>query len=330
MSEPTAFGVLLVNLGTPTEPTTGAVRRYLRQFLSDKRVINAPRWFWLPLLNSIILTIRPPRVARLYQKVWTEQGSPLLAIGQRQACALATELKQKLHVEVPVYLSMTYGEPSLQSTLNQLKQQGIDQVLILPLYPQYSGTTTAAVFDAVHKALANEPNIPEIRWVKSYADHLAYIQSLAQSVRDHWEAQGRADKLLMSFHGIPKSYVAAGDPYIEECKATAHALAQELKLEDDGWAYSFQSRFGPAEWVQPYTDKTLEAWGKDGLASVELVCPAFTADCLETLEEIALQNKGIFQQAGGGNYCYIPALNDRLDFIQVLCGLVLNNTQGWV
>lgn len=323
------FGVLLVNLGTPDQPTPGAVRRYLREFLSDARVIDTPRLLWWFILNVIILQVRPAKVAKLYRAIWTEQGSPLLAIGRRQVKALCSELEKRLAKKIPVQLAMTYGNPSVSSALAALRAAGCDRVLVLPLYPQYSGTTTAAVFDVVAKALRTESDLPELRFIKEF--HLCddYIAALAQSVEEHWQDNGRAERLLMSFHGVPERYLERGDPYADQCRATARALAEKLELQDDQWLCSFQSRFGPAEWVKPYTDIVLQEWGASEVASVDVICPAFAADCLETLEEIKIQNRDFFLQAGGKEYRYIPALNDRTKFIECLAGLVERHTEGW-
>lgn len=325
----TRYGVLLVNLGTPDEPTPSAVRRYLREFLSDRRVIDTPRLLWWFVLNCIILLVRPAKVAKLYQAVWSDNGSPLLAIGKKQAVALGERFKERLGQELPVSLAMTYGNPSTKAGIAELQAQGCDKILVLPLYPQYSGTTTAAVFDAVAKALALQSNLPELRFVKSFHVDQAYIGALASSVDRYWQANDRPDRLLMSFHGIPERYVDQGDPYVGQCKATAAALADKLALDDAQWECSFQSRFGPAEWVKPYTDKTLEQWGESGVGRVDVICPAFTADCLETLEEIKIQNRDVFLNAGGEQYHYIPALNDNPEFVDCLADLVDRHTEGW-
>lgn len=323
------YGVLLVNLGTPDEPTSSAVRRYLREFLSDRRVIDTPRLLWWFILNCIILLVRPAKVAKLYQAVWSDEGSPLLAIGKKQAAALGERLQQRLQQKVPVVLAMTYGQPSTKVGIADLQAQGCDKILVLPLYPQYSGTTTAAVFDAVAKALSQESNLPELRFLNAFYNHQPYINALVNTVDQYWKNNGRPDRLLISFHGIPERYVEKGDPYVGQCKATAAALADKLALAAGQWECSFQSRFGPAEWVKPYTDKTLEQWGQSGIGRVDVICPAFTADCLETLEEIKIQNRDIFLNAGGGDYHYIPALNDTPDFIDCLADLVIQHTEGW-
>lgn len=322
------FGVLLVNLGTPDAPTTPSVRRYLREFLSDRRVIDTPRILWWFILNFVILLVRPAKVAKLYQSIWSVNGSPLLKGSQAQAEGLQQQLSARGSHAV-VELAMTYGKPSISAAIAKLRAAGCERILVLPLYPQYSATTTAAVMDAVFKSQQQVRDIPEFRFVKSYCDQPAYITALASSVQKHWQAKGRAEKLLMSFHGIPQRYADSGDPYPGECQKTAHALAQALGLADDQWSYTFQSRFGPAEWLQPYTDKTLASLPGSGIKTVDIISPAFTADCLETLEELKVENREIFLQAGGERYEYIPALNGDPLFIQCLAELSEQHAQGW-
>jgi protoporphyrin/coproporphyrin ferrochelatase len=321
-------GVLLVNLGTPDEPTTGSVRRYLREFLSDARVIDTPRLLWWFILNFVILLIRPAKVAKLYQSIWTPAGSPLLVGSQAQSSALQGMLDERGH-NMKVDLAMTYGEPNISDAISRLRQQGCERVLVIPLYPQYSATTTAAVMDAVVKSQTTERDVPEFRFVKSYCDHPGYIAALASTVRKHWQDNGEADKLLMSFHGIPKRYADAGDPYPDECGRTAKALADALELDESRWIMTYQSRFGPAEWMQPYTDITLQGFPADGIKSVDIMSPAFTSDCLETLEELKIQNCELFEEAGGETYRYIPALNDDALFVECLADLTEQHTQGW-
>ena len=316
--------MLLVNLGTPDAPTPAAVRKYLAEFLWDRRVVNVPRPIWWLVLNLFILRFRPRRVAKLYQSIWTEQGSPLLAIAKRQQAKL-----QALMPATPIQLAMTYGNPSIKQGLAALRARGVDKVLVLPLYPQFSSSTTAAIFDRVASELNRDFNLPELRYLKQYHDDSGYIDALAQSVENYWAANGRGDKLLMSFHGIPQEYEQRGDPYPAQCRTTAKRLADRLGLNDEQWLCSFQSRFGPAEWLQPYTDKTLQAWGEQGLGRVDVICPAFTADCLETLEEIAQENQAIFKDAGGRDYHYIPCLNDTDAFIETLKRLVETHSAGW-
>jgi len=327
---PERIGVLLVNLGTPDAPTTAAVRRYLAEFLADPRVVEMARLPWWLILHGIILRTRPRRSAAAYRKVWTEQGSPLLAVGRRQAAALQQALAARLGDRVQVELAMRYGNPSLADGLERLRQGGAGRVVVLPLYPQYSATTTGSTFDGLSQVLTRWRWLPELDFVTRYHHRPAYLDALAQSVRDHWSAHGEPERLLLSFHGIPKDYADQGDPYPRQCEATAQALAERLGLSAGRWQLSYQSRLGRAEWLRPYTDQTLEAWGRAGVKRVDVVCPGFAADCLETLEEIAQENRHLFQQTGGGEYHYIPALNDRPDHIAALAELVLGRLGGGV
>lgn len=318
----------MVNLGTPAAPTPKAVKAYLKEFLSDVRVVDTPRLTWWFVLK-VILFIRPKAVAQAYQSVWTEDGSPLLVFSKRQAKALAKRVKQDIGQEIPLELAMTYGNPSIASGLQRLKQQGIERILILPMYPQYSSSTTAAIYDKIAMILKDEPLIPETRWINQYYDQPSYISALAESVKQQWQESGQSEKLLMSFHGVPERYTAKGDPYEHQCRATAKLLAEALALKPEQWQCCFQSRFGREEWVKPYTDHTLTQWGKDGVKSVDIISPAFSADCLETLEEIQVENREYFLAAGGEIYNYIPALNDNKDHIEMLSQLVQQHTQGW-
>ncbi|OHV12719.1 ferrochelatase [Kushneria phosphatilytica] len=328
MAEAT-FGVLLANLGTPDAPTPAAVRRYLAEFLWDRRVIDVSRPVWWMILNGIVLRTRPKKVAEAYASVWEEEGSPLLAIGRRQQRALKARLDTHFDADIPVELAMTYGRPTMEAAGLTFRKAGVERILVLPLYPQYSRTTTAPVFDRLADALAPCPHLPELRMVRDYHEEPGYIDALAASVREHWEARGRQNHLLMSYHGIPKRYANEGDPYPKHCTRTSHLLAERLGLRDDQWTMTYQSRFGREEWLKPYTDETLTAWGKAGHDGVDVICPAFAADCLETLEEISIQNREFFQDNGGGDYSYIPALNDREDHIALLEQLVVRHTTGW-
>lgn len=323
------FGVLLVNLGTPTAPTTAAVREYLAEFLWDKRVVDVPRPLWWLILHGIILRFRPRRVAKAYASVWTKDGSPLMAISRRQQQALAAALKEQYGCDIPVTLAMTYGEPSMEQAGRELRAAGVSRMLVLPLYPQFSSSTTAAVYDRLATGLKGCPHLPETRWVNEYHVHPQYIKALADSVREYRAQHGTGDKLLLSFHGIPQRYEDRGDPYPSQCRATAAAVADELGLNEDQWLCTFQSRFGREEWVKPYTDYTLEAWGKEGLARVDVISPAFAADCLETLEELDVENRELFLHSGGKDYHYIPCLNDRPDHIGLLASLVREHSAGW-
>ncbi len=319
------IGVLLVNLGTPEAPTGKALRPYLRQFLGDPRVIEYPRWLWQLILNGIILNVRPRRSARLYAKIWTDEGSPLLVISQK----LADKLQDELGDEMKVVLAMRYGRPAIAQGLAELRQANIKRIIILPMYPQYSATTVGTIFDDVFDVLKKWRWVPEIRTINDYHDHPLYIQALADSVREFWRENGRSQRLILSFHGIPKEYAQKGDPYPVYCCQTAQHVAAALDLDPDTWQITFQSRFGPQEWLQPYTDKTLITWGKEGVKSVDTICPGFAADCLETLEEMAQENRHFFLEAGGQTYQYIPALNDSPAHAALLANLVRQHQQGW-
>ncbi|OEE68567.1 ferrochelatase [Enterovibrio norvegicus] len=315
-------GVLLANLGTPEAPTAKAVSAFLSEFLHDQRVVDMTRWLWCPLLHGIILPVRSPKVAKLYQSVWMEEGSPLMVYSQRQKAALETV------IDMPVELGMTYGQPSILSAVESLQAQGCERILVLPLYPQYSRTTTAAVFDKLAKSMKGKPVIPEFRFINQYHDDKAYINALAQSVESHWDANGKPDMLVCSYHGIPKRYADNGDPYREHCHDTTERLIARLNT-DVKIKTTFQSRFGREEWLQPYTDKTLEQLPKDGVKRVDIISPAFSVDCLETLEEIAEQCHDSFMEAGGEAFRFIPCLNDAPAHIDMMRQLVERHTQGW-
>ncbi len=323
------MGILLVNLGTPDAPDRASVRRFLKEFLWDPRVVEVPRPIWWLALNGIILNTRPSRSAKAYQKVWTEQGSPLMVISQQQRDALAEAMGRRFGCNVPIALGMRYGSPSIKSALEELRDAGVRQILVMPLYPQYSATTTASIFDAVTEELRHWRWLPELRFINHYHDNPAYIAALADSVRQHRAEFGTADRLLMSFHGIPEEYFHKGDPYHCECQKTGRLLAESLNLAADQWQLSFQSRLGPKQWLHPYTDHTLEALAKDGVKSVQVMCPGFSADCLETLEEIAMENRDVFLEAGGERYEYIPCLNADAAHIEMLASLVEQHMQGW-
>lgn len=322
------FGILMVNLGTPEAPTPKAVRAYLKEFLSDVRVVDAPRLIWWFVLR-IILLIRPKPVSEAYKSIWTSEGSPLLVISKRQAAAVEARLKEVTGNDIPVELAMTYGNPSILSASNALRSKGVERILILPMYPQFSSSTTAAIYDKLSDLLKRCPHLPEMRWIRDFHDNPDYINALAKSVKTQWEKTGQAEKLLMSFHGVPERYTNKGDPYEHHCRKTADLLAAKLELKPEQWQCCFQSRFGREEWVKPYTDYTLKQWGKDGIKSVDIICPAFSADCLETLEEIQVENKEYFIEAGGESYNYIPALNDNPDHIDMLSKLIIQHSQGW-
>lgn len=322
-------GVLMVNLGTPDAADAHSLRRYLREFLSDPRVVEIPRLVWYPILYGIILNKRPAASAAKYQSVWTADGSPLMAISLQQQKALQKEMEIRFHGPVKIELAMRYGNPSIASGLLRLKEAGARRILILPLYPQYSAATNATTFDKVFDELKRWRWMPELRLVNHYHDHPGYITALADSVLQHWEQHPRGQLLLMSFHGLPKRNLTLGDPYFCECHKTARLLAEELNLKPDEYRVTFQSRFGKAEWLQPYTDKTLQALPGEGIQQVDVICPGFAADCLETLEEIQVENREYFQHAGGENYHYIPALNATTKHIHALADLIQQHTQGW-
>lgn len=324
-----AVGVLLTNLGTPDQPTPSALRRYLREFLSDPRVIEVPTWKWQIILNLFVLTRRPAKSAAAYRAVWTDAGSPLLLTAQKQAAGLRTLLAERYGPPVHVALGMRYGNPSLASALDRLLAAGCRRVLLLPLYPQYSAATTASTVDALGATLARRRWIPEIRTVNQYVDELRYIRALAATIRELWEHGGEPKKLLFSFHGIPERYFRGGDPYPCQCRKTARLVAEELALPEARYQVTFQSRFGREPWIQPYTDETLKQLGRDRCDSVDVICPGFSADCLETLEEIDCENRKIFTDAGGGRFRYIPALNDRPDHLAALLAVVDRHLQGW-
>ena len=320
--------IVLVNLGTPDAPTAAALRPYLRQFLSDRRVVEIPRAVWWFILNLFILPLRPARSARKYASIWTSEGSPLLAHTLAQAQGLAQLLAGRGH-DVEVVAAMRYGSPSLPGVLTQLRQQGCMRILVLPSYPQYSGTPTASVWDEVFDYFRRVRNIPELRLVRNYHDHAAYISALAARVREHWQQHGRGEKLVMSFHGVPRRTLDLGDPYHCECQKTARLLASELGLAEGQYLVTFQSRFGKAEWLQPYTASTVQSLAREGVKRLDVVCPGFTADCLETLEEINIEVRADFMTAGGESYHYIPCLNTSPAWLEGLAGLCEEHLQGW-
>lgn len=326
---PERLGILLANLGTPDAPTTSAVRRYLAEFLWDPRVIEIPRPLWWLILHGIILRFRPRRSAEAYRHVWTDKGSPLLLNGQALQEKLQAELEQALPGSVTVELAMRYGNPSIAHAMEKLRQAGCRRMLVMPMYPQYSSTTSASILDAIWDVFKTWRWLPEIRSINSYHDDPAYIQALANSITEHWQQHPRGEHLLFSFHGVPKRYVLSGDPYFCHCQKTARLVAENLGLEKDQWSVSFQSRVGREEWLRPYTDETVMAFGDQGLRRLDVVCPGFASDCLETLEEIAVENRDTFLEAGGREYHYIPALNTRPDHVEALAGLVERHIADW-
>ena len=323
--------VLLINLGTPEAPTAKAVKPYLREFLSDSRVVEIPKPIWWLILNGIILNTRPKKSAAKYASVWMPEGSPLKIHTERQATLLQGYLGDKSKgVPLVVDYAMRYGNPSIPDVLARLKAQNCQRILLVPLYPQYAASATATALDAVYAELQTMRNMPAIRSIKHFHDDAGYIKASAQNIRDYWTLHGRPDRLVMSFHGVPQYTLEKGDPYHCECLKSGRLIAEELGLNKDQYTISFQSRFGKAEWIKPYTTATLKELGKQKTKRVDVVCPGFVADCLETLEEIAQEGKEDFQHAGGGEYHYIPCLNQRPEWIHALSGLVLENLQGWL
>lgn len=327
---PERIGVLITNLGTPDAPERGPLRRYLKQFLWDPRVVEVPRPLWALILHGIILNTRPARSAAIYRAVWTEQGSPLLLHTRDQAQALQDSLAGHHGNQIEVRFAMRYGQPSISGALNTMLDGGIRKLLVLPLYPQFSGATTASTFDAVAADFTRRRWLPELRFISSYHDHPAYIEALADSVRQHWTQHGRADRLLLSYHGEPERYLHAGDPYHCQCHKTSRLLAKALKLGQEDYLTCFQSRFGRETWLQPYTDDTLKSLPRQGVRSVQVICPGFSADCLETLEEIGVENRDYFLAAGGERYEYIPCLNASSPHISALTAIVNAQLQGWL
>lgn len=322
---PVTTGILLVNLGTPDAPTTDAVRRYLDEFLWDNRVVEAPRWLWWLALHGVILRIRPKRVAKVYQSVWRKEGSPLLHYTQ----ALTEAVSKQHSAPLSIRYAMRYGNPSIATVLAQLQQQNLQRLLVIPLFPQYSATTSAAVFDEVTRELQSWRYVPEIRFCMQYHDHPKYISGLAASIRSSFQQHGTPQQLLFSFHGIPQRYCDLGDPYSEQCHTTARLVAAALKLDKSQWQLTFQSRFGREPWLQPYTDHTLKALPAQGITSVQIISPGFAVDCIETLEELAIQNREFFQHAGGKEFHYIPALNNGNENVALMTALINEHTMGW-
>ena len=311
-------GVLVTNLGTPEAPTAAALRTYLREFLSDPRVVEIPRIVWIVILHGIILRIRPKKSAALYKSIWTDEGSPLLVISKQQKEKLAIKLAEKYGDNVTVSLAMRYGNPSIENALNSFQKEGVNDIIVLPLYPQFAGPTVASTFDAVVNTLQKWRWIPNLRFISGYHDNPKYINALANTVIEHIATHGKPDKLVLSYHGMPKLFLDNGDPYFCFCHKTTRLLAEQLNLSEDDFVLTFQSRFGKAEWLQPYTDVTLAKLAEEGHKHVAIISPAFSADCLETLEELVHENKEIFMEAGGEEYHYIPALNDRDDHIKAI------------
>jgi ferrochelatase len=326
---PPPAGVLLVNLGTPEAPTTPAVRRYLREFLWDPRVVEIPRPLWWLILNLVVLRVRPAKSARKYALIWTADGSPLRVHHERQVQLLRGYLGERLKRPIPVAGAMRYGEPTVAEGLRELLGNGCTRILVIPMYPQYAASTTESVNDVLQRALAKLRPAPEIRFVKDFHDHVAYAKAIAKNVNDYWLKSGRPDRLVMSFHGLPKRSVARGDPYQRQCLESARRIATELGCNDKRTLVTFQSRFGAQEWIGPYTAETLAALGREGLQRVDVICPGFATDCLETLEEIGIEGRQTFLSAGGKEFHYIPTTNDTPSWMTALTILAMEKLAGW-
>ena len=327
--QPAKVGVLLSNLGTPDAATPAALRVYLKEFLSDPRVIELPRWKWLPILHLFILTTRPKMSAALYRKVWTAEGSPLLVTSQRQRAGIEQRLRSRFGDSVAVALGMRYGNPSIAAAMRELAAAGCSRIVVLPLYPQYAAATAGSTFDAVFATLQETRWVPGLRTIETYHDEPGYIAALAASVRERWQAEGEPEKLLMSFHGMPQRYFDDGDPYFCYCQKTARLLAEALALPSDRWMLSFQSLFGKEEWLKPYTDRTVERLAREGVRALDVICPGFSADCLETIEEIDQLNREIFLLHGGEKFRFISCLNERDDHLDFLAARVARELAGW-
>lgn len=323
-------GILITNLGTPQAPETGALRRYLAEFLSDPRVVEIPRIIWMCILHGIILRVRPAKSAQAYKEVWTERGSPLMYYTQDQCEAIRARFSQQYGDLVQVEFAMRYGEPSIASVTERMLSEGVRNLLVLPLYPQYSGSTTGSTFDALSNDMSRRRWLPHMRFIASYHDYPPYIEAMASRIRTHWREHGQAQKLIFSFHGVPKQFLTAGDPYHCQCHKTARLLAEQLGLSSEEYMVTFQSRFGKAEWLQPYTDMTLKALPAQGVKEIQVFCPGFSSDCLETLEEIAVENCEYFMESGGERYEYILALNAEDEHIEALAQLIEENLGGWL
>jgi ferrochelatase len=328
--QPARVGILLINLGTPEAPTAAALRPYLKEFLWDRRVVEIPRPVWWLILNGIILNTRPRKSAEKYASIWRPEGSPLKHFTERQCLLLGEELARRMAEPPLVDYAMRYGKPAVADKIRDLKARGVDRLLVVPLYPQYAASSSGSALDAVWQTLLRTRNPPEVRALRHFHDHPGYIAALRQSIESHWAQHGRPDVLVMSFHGVPRRSLDLGDPYHCECHKTGRLLAESLGLSSDQYRVTFQSRFGKAEWLQPYTDKTLEELGRARTRRVDIACPGFVADCLETLEEIALEGKASFLNAGGGEFRHIPALNDRPFWIAALAEMVLSQLGGWL
>lgn len=323
------YGVLMMNLGTPDGSQASDVRRYLREFLSDTRVVDVNPFIWQPILNLAILPFRSPKVAKVYQQVWMDEGSPLLVLSNRLKNNVKKALSDKVGHSVPVELAMTYGNPSVESAAKALREQGVNNIIVIPMYPQFSSTTTAAAYDRVMSSLKKCPHWPSLQLLHDYADHPLYIKALANSIRSQWDKQGERRHLVLSYHGIPKRYVTNGDPYARRCEKTSQLVAEELELGDHEWTHVYQSRFGREEWLKPYADATLKALPSMGIKKINVISPAFSIDCIETLEEVTLELGDEFKNNGGLAFDYIPALNDTPDQVALYLNIIEKNTQQW-
>ncbi len=323
------LGVLITNLGTPEAPTKAALKPYLKEFLSDPRVVEVPRLLWQIILNGVILNIRPKRSAEAYATVWTDKGSPLLFHTQDQRDRINEQLQQEYGDNIVVEFAMRYGNPSIANVVDKMLEQGVRKLVVLPLYPQYSASTTGSTFDAIAHDFLSRRWLPELRFINHYHDDERYIDALVASVKAHWEKHGKADKLIFTYHGIPLRYLKNGDPYHCECYKTTRLVAEKLELNAEQYLTTFQSRFGREEWLKPYTDETLKSLPAQGIKSVQMICPGFSSDCLETIEEIGEENREYFMESGGENYEYIPCLNSTEQHIDALVGLIKDNLHGW-
>ena len=323
------IGILLTNLGTPEAPTREALKPYLKQFLWDPRVVEVPRPIWWLILNGIILNTRPKRSAEAYAQVWTDRGSPLLANLKEQVNGISQRLESKFGDQFVVMGAMRYGQPAIEKTLNEMFDAGIQKLLVLPLYPQYGGPTTGSTFDEVTAKLTQRRWLPSLRFISNYHDHPSYIGAVSDSIRNHWDNNGRAETLLFSYHGMPKQYLLEGDPYHCQCYKTSRLIAEALKLKEGEYITTFQSRFGREEWLQPYTDETLKSLPEQQINSAQVVCPGFSADCLETIEEIGIENRDYFIASGGSRYEYIPCLNAQPKHLDAITEILISELGEW-
>lgn len=323
------IGVLIVNTGTPAAPTKKALRPYLKQFLWDPRIVDTPRWLWWLILNGIILNTRPKKSAQAYQRIWTDRGSPLAMHTEDQASALNKYFKIEWGDSLIVDWAMRYGSPSIPEKLDALYEQGVEKLLVFPAFPQYASATTASIYDAVHEHYKKKMWLPELRFINNYCDSEKYINALAESIKDYWQDHGKADKLIFSYHGEPLRYLHKGDPYHCQCLKTTRLVAEKLNLNEDQFLTTFQSRFGPGDWLKPYTDETLMALPSQGIKNVQVVCTGFSADCLETVDEIGVENKEYFIEAGGEKFDYIPALNASVKHINALASIIDGHLSSW-